>query len=116
MRLYANNMKICVNLLTNAMKFTKTASTRKISIRIGASLLVPPKGVSGDPQWFPTNQQRKSCVDTSHGPVVYLTFAVQDTGRGITAEEMTRLFSRFAQANAKTHIQVRAPPSPRQAS
>jgi len=33
-------------------------------------------------------------------------FSVQDTGKGIIDEEMSRLFNRFVQANAKTHIQV----------
>lgn len=38
------------------------------------------------------------------GETVYLTCSVQDTGAGMKAEEIPRLFSRFQQANEKTSI------------
>jgi len=36
---------------------------------------------------------------------VFLGFAVEDTGCGLSAKEKERLFMRFSQANHKTHIQ-----------
>ena len=94
-----------INLTTNAIKFTKLARMRQIKIRAGASLERPPSlaGVT----WFPTQKEKR---DLSHGPEwgdgepVYLLFEVTDTGKGLKQEEMMKLFSRFQQATAKTHI------------
>ena len=36
---------------------------------------------------------------------IFLTFAVQDTGRGLSCEEKSRLFHRFSQANPRTHVE-----------
>jgi len=101
--------QILVNLLTNAIKFTKTVTKREICLTFGSSCDKPPTHVVGDPKWFGTGLHREEIprqAEWGQEPDAYLTFAVTDTGAGITAEEMTRLFNRFAQANAKTHIQV----------
>lgn len=103
--------QILVNLLTNAIKFTKAASTRKICLTFGVCEVHPPAKVTGNPNWFGTGLKRQEIprqAEWGDEPDVYLTFSVTDTGPGITAEEMTRLFNRFAQANAKTHVQVSA--------
>lgn len=94
-----------MNLLTNAIKFTKTAARREIHVRVSASADAPPPAADS-PRWFPTHKEREITIDDNERDSVFVTFAVQDTGKGITSEEMERLFNRFAQANAKTHIQV----------
>src|SRR5205814_2140177 len=39
------------------------------------------------------------------GEEVYVQFAVQDTGRGLTVDEKKLLFIRFSQASPRTHVQ-----------
>jgi hypothetical protein len=43
--------------------------------------------------------------DWGEGEEIYLEFAVQDTGRGLTPEELKVLFQRFQQASPRTHVQ-----------
>jgi len=97
--------QILINLITNAIKFTKLEEKRVITVRTSASVTKPPSVASVT--WFPTNKMKR---DVTHQPEwgtgehVYLCFEVSDTGRGLEQEEMMRLFNRFQQATAKTHI------------
>ena len=43
--------------------------------------------------------------DWGNGEEIFLEFAVQDTGRGLTPEEKKLLFQRFSQASPRTHVQ-----------
>lgn len=97
--------QIFINLITNAIKFTKTEETRVISIEVGAGTSRPPSlaGV----KWFPTNKKYKDLTtgpEWGNGEAVFICFEVQDTGRGLEQSEMTKLFGRFQQATEKTHI------------
>lgn len=99
--------QILINLLTNAIKFTKHASKKEISVGVAASLTEPSSDPEAAHQWFPSKLKRRNLAASAvsdHGGPIYVSFSVKDTGKGIKEEEMTRLFKRFAQANIKTHI------------
>ncbi|TKA72244.1 hypothetical protein B0A49_06071 [Cryomyces minteri] len=94
--------QILINLLTNAIKFTKTAVKREINVSLAASNIGPPANMS-ELRWCP--KRARTIPEFCGGEEVFLTFSVQDTGQGMSAEEMSLLFKRFSQANHRTHIQ-----------
>jgi CheY-like chemotaxis protein len=61
--------------------------------------------------YIPTRALRDDLLSLSTPPregrrqQLYLHFAVQDTGRGLTDEEKKLLFKRFSQASPRTHVQ-----------
>jgi CheY-like chemotaxis protein len=95
-----------INLITNAVKFTRLESTRKIVVSIGASLTEPsstPGGVEFISDKLVTEDSHLR-DDWKRGSSVFIQFSVADTGRGLTDEEKSTLFARFSQASPRTHI------------
>lgn len=101
-------LQVLINLTTNAIKFTGTESKRTITVTIGACEEPPSISKTALVNYFPTRSKRKyrmSEKDWGQGKVVFITFSVQDTGRGLSPEEKKMLFLRFSQASPRTHVQ-----------
>ncbi|KAK3115682.1 hypothetical protein LTR53_004745 [Teratosphaeriaceae sp. CCFEE 6253] len=101
-------MQVLINLTTNAIKFTSTESRRTISVTIAASKQRPSEMRESPVKYFSTRRKSMAAIDEQdwgEGEVVYIHFAVKDTGRGLNPEEKKMLFMRFSQASPRTHVQ-----------
>jgi CheY-like chemotaxis protein len=93
-----------MNMFTNAIKFTKESQTRRITVTVGSSYGRPATGPRKVP-FIPLRSASSSCKDHAEKNcnTIYLQFAVEDTGRGLSEQELQVLFQRFGQANPKTY-------------
>lgn len=109
-------LQILINLITNAIRFTKNELTRTITVTLAASRTLPLKSLAGipypaQPNARPNAEEKRNAEGDEIGggekdeDAVYLLVAVADTGCGMKTDELERIFLRFQQSSHKTHIE-----------
>ncbi|KAL5383375.1 hypothetical protein DPSP01_006060 [Paraphaeosphaeria sporulosa] len=99
-------LQVLINLLTNAIKFSKDRLLRNIKVTLGGSW-TQTFIEDGSITFAKDIQPQYNICDKEEwgkGRKGFIWIRVDDTGCGMTDDEQAKLFSRFTQATPRTHV------------
>ncbi|WVQ79030.1 hypothetical protein IAT38_001122 [Cryptococcus sp. DSM 104549] len=91
--------QVVTNLISNAIRFTSSSETKKITIKYDVSFVPPAEGSCA----VPSDIGAPSSLPAEEDTPLWLFVSVTDSGPGMNAKELGVLFQRFAQGNKMIH-------------